>query len=75
MTQQHNNTMDEARYREMRERMAAVKSLYTSRHYSQCAKLGELLLSEMHDQVSIAITHTKQTILTPSRHTRSTWRT
>jgi hypothetical protein len=56
MTQQHNNTMDGARYREMVERMAAVKSLYTSRHYSQCAKLGELLLSEMHDQVIIAIT-------------------
>lgn len=45
--------MDEARYRELREKMAAVKSLYGSRHYSQCAKLGELLLSEMHDQVSM----------------------
>ena len=52
-TQDHNDTMDEARYRELREKMAAVKSLYGSRHYSQCAKLGELLLSEMHDQVSM----------------------
>lgn len=32
--------------------MAALKSLYASRHYSQCAKFGELLLSEIHDQVS-----------------------
>ncbi|KAG9204185.1 hypothetical protein G6514_001824 [Epicoccum nigrum] len=42
--------MDEARYRELKEKMAAVNSLYASRHYSQCAKLGELLLSETHDQ-------------------------
>ena len=64
--------MDEARYREMVERMAAVKSLYTSRHYSQCAKLGELLLSEMHDQVNMQQPHTEYTILTPTRRTRST---
>ncbi|KAF3046478.1 hypothetical protein E8E12_010011 [Didymella heteroderae] len=42
--------MDEARYRELKEKMAALKSLYASRHYSQCAKFGELLLSEIHDQ-------------------------
>ncbi|KAJ4989209.1 hypothetical protein SVAN01_05288 [Stagonosporopsis vannaccii] len=42
--------MNEARYRELREKMAALKSLYASRHYSQCAKFGELLLSEIHDQ-------------------------
>ncbi|KZM27226.1 uncharacterized protein EKO05_0002270 [Ascochyta rabiei] len=42
--------MDEARYRELKEKLAALKSLYASRHYSQCAKFGELLLSEMHDQ-------------------------
>lgn len=67
--------MDEARYRELREKMAAVKSLYASRHYSQCAKLGELLLSEMHDQVNMPQPHTKHTILTPTRRTRSTWHT
>ena len=44
--------MDEARYHELKEKMAALKSLYASRHYSQCAKFGELLLSERHDQVS-----------------------
>jgi hypothetical protein len=44
--------MNEARYRELKEKLAAVKSLYASRHYSQCAKFGELLLSEVHDQVS-----------------------
>src|SRR5690242_369816 len=44
--------MNEARYRELREKMAALKSLYASRHYSQCAKFGELLLSEIHDQVN-----------------------
>ncbi|KAF3001980.1 hypothetical protein E8E13_007724 [Curvularia kusanoi] len=43
--------MDEGRYRELKEKMAALKSLYASRHYSQCAKFGELLLSESHDQV------------------------
>ncbi|KAF9699430.1 hypothetical protein EKO04_002267 [Ascochyta lentis] len=42
--------MDQARYRELKEKMTALKSLYASRHYSQCAKFGELLLSEMHDQ-------------------------
>lgn len=49
--------MDEARYRELKEKMAALKSLYASRHYSQCAKFGELLLSEIHDQVRIASAH------------------
>lgn len=44
--------MNESRYRELKEKMAALKSLYASRHYSQCAKFGELLLSERHDQVS-----------------------
>jgi hypothetical protein len=43
--------MNESRYRELKEKMAALKSLYASRHYSQCAKFGELLLSEIHDQV------------------------
>ncbi|KAH6637953.1 hypothetical protein C7974DRAFT_151259 [Boeremia exigua] len=42
--------MDEARYRELQTKMAALKNLFASRHYSQCAKFGELLLSEMHDQ-------------------------
>lgn len=46
--------MNESRYRELKEKMAALKSLYASRHYSQCAKLGELLLGEMHDQVGAA---------------------
>jgi hypothetical protein len=65
--------MDEARYRELREKMAAVESLYASRHYSQCAKLGELLLSETHDQVTMQQQlHTKHFILTSTRHTRST---
>ncbi|KAF1932264.1 uncharacterized protein M421DRAFT_416986 [Didymella exigua CBS 183.55] len=35
---------------ELKEKMAALKSLYASRHYSQCAKFGELLLSEKHDE-------------------------
>lgn len=49
-TQRHDK-MDEGRYRELREKMAALKSLYASHHYQQCAKFGELLLSEIHDQV------------------------
>lgn len=43
--------VNEARHYELKEKMTALKSLYASRHYSQCAKFGELLLSEIHDQV------------------------
>lgn len=43
--------MNEPSYCELKEKMAALKSLYASRHYSQCAKFGELLLNEIHDQV------------------------
>ncbi|KAF1360467.1 hypothetical protein EJ07DRAFT_115346 [Lizonia empirigonia] len=42
--------VNEARHYELKERMTALKSLYASRYYSQCAKFGELLLSEIHDQ-------------------------
>jgi hypothetical protein len=40
-----------AQYNELREKMAVVKNLYCSRHYTQCAKLGDLLLREAHDEV------------------------
>ncbi|CAO2657049.1 Nn.00g058520.m01.CDS01 [Neocucurbitaria sp. VM-36] len=35
----------------MKERMRVSKSLYQSRHYTQCAKFNERLLSEVHDEI------------------------
>jgi hypothetical protein len=41
----------QARYDERKENMLSVKNLYVSRHYTQCAKLGERLLSEADNEV------------------------
>lgn len=71
-TTQRDETMDELRYRALKEKMAALKSLYASRHYSQCAKFGELLLSEIHDQVSTAINNGQVYSHMTPRHIRST---
>ncbi|KAJ4372473.1 hypothetical protein N0V83_004247 [Neocucurbitaria cava] len=40
------------RYNEMKEKTQISKALYQSRHYTQCAKFNEQLLSEVHNDVS-----------------------
>lgn len=42
----------EARYNEMKEKTQISKALYQSRHYTQCAKFNERLLSKVHNEVS-----------------------
>jgi hypothetical protein len=34
-----------------KEKMQVLKELYTSRHYTQCAKFGERLLDEANNEV------------------------
>lgn len=45
------NMLAKARHDEIKEKMQALKDLYTSRHYTQCAKFGERLLSEVDIKV------------------------
>jgi len=63
--------MNESTYRELKEKMAALKSLYASRHYSQCAKFGELLLNEIHDQVGAISNSLVQTCTLKCRDSRT----
>jgi hypothetical protein len=41
----------QATHDELKEKMQVLKELYTSRHYTQCAKFGERLLNETNDEV------------------------
>jgi hypothetical protein len=41
----------QATYDEMKEKLQVLNDLYTSRHYTQCAKFGERLLDETNDKV------------------------
>ncbi|KAF1832385.1 hypothetical protein BDW02DRAFT_571120 [Decorospora gaudefroyi] len=41
----------QAKYDGVRERLRAIKKLYASRHYTQCAHFGEQLLREMKDDI------------------------
>lgn len=38
-----------SRYQDLRVKMQAIKDMYNSRHYAQCAKYGEQMLAEEHD--------------------------
>ena len=49
-----------------KEKMQVVKDLYHSRHYAQCAKLGERLIAEAQPEVST--TENFLLFLCPSRH-------
>jgi hypothetical protein len=41
----------QATHDELKEKMQVLKELYTSRHYTQCAKFSERLLNETNDEV------------------------
>jgi hypothetical protein len=67
--------LDEARYQTLKERMQAVKGLYLSRHYTQCAKHGEQLLGQVKSAVSsraLQLVCTR-TDTDETRSTPSTW--
>lgn len=42
----------EPKHAELRQKMQALKNLYISRHYTQCAKFGERLLADVDSTVS-----------------------